>query len=163
MRVRTGPKLPEDRVPSPEWEAGEGLLEQGGQPGFGLSKAEIKGVCWPEEAALAPWPFGEQRAGGGGKNPQTLILKAWSLESQLPHWRDVRNAHSLPRWLCNQEPACQCRRHERHGFDPWVGKIPWRRAWQPTPVFLPGESPGQRNLAGCSPWGRRESDPTEAT
>ena len=40
-------------------------------------------------------------------------------------------------------------------FDPWVGKIPWRRAWQPTPVFLPGESRGQRTLAGYSPWGRR--------
>ena len=37
-------------------------------------------------------------------------------------------------------------------FSPWVGKIPWRRAWQPTPVFLPGESHGQRSLAGCSPW-----------
>ena len=37
------------------------------------------------------------------------------------------------------------------GFDPWVGKIPWRRAWQPTPVFLPGESHGQRSLAGYSP------------
>ena len=40
-----------------------------------------------------------------------------------------------------KEPACQRRRHKRHGFNPWVGKIPWRRAWQPTPVFLPGESP----------------------
>ena len=43
-------------------------------------------------------------------------------------------------------------------FDPWVGKIPWRRAWQPTPVFLPGESHGQRSLVGYSPWGHRESD-----
>ena len=42
-----------------------------------------------------------------------------------------------------------------------VGKIPWRRAWQPTPVFLPGESRGQRSLAGYSPWGRKESDTTE--
>ena len=49
----------------------------------------------------------------------------------------------------------------RPGFDRWVRKIPWRRAWQPTPVFLPGESHGQRILAGYSPWGRRESDPTE--
>ena len=38
-------------------------------------------------------------------------------------------------------------------FDPWVGKIPWRRDWQPTPVFLPGESHGHRSLAGCSPQG----------
>ena len=47
-----------------------------------------------------------------------------------------------------KEPACQCRRHERHKFNPWVGKIPWKRAWQPIPVFLPGESHGQRSLVG---------------
>ena len=46
-------------------------------------------------------------------------------------------------------------------FDPRVRKIPWRRVWQPTPVFLPGESPGHRSLAGYSPWGCRESDITE--
>ena len=49
----------------------------------------------------------------------------------------------------------QCRRHR---FDPWVRKMPWRRAWQPTPVFLPGESHGQRSLAGYSPWDHKESD-----
>ena len=49
----------------------------------------------------------------------------------------------------------------RPGFNPWVGKIPWRREWQPTPVFLPGESHGWRSLAGYSPWGRKELDPTE--
>ena len=47
-----------------------------------------------------------------------------------------------------KEPTCPCRRHKRCAFDPWVGKIPWRRAWQPTPVFLPGESHGQRSLVG---------------
>ena len=45
-----------------------------------------------------------------------------------------------------RELACQFRRHKRQGFDPWVWKIPWKKAWQPTPVFLPGESHGQRNL-----------------
>ena len=49
------------------------------------------------------------------------------------------------------------------GFNPWVGKIPWRRKWQPTPVPLPGKSHGQRSLVGYSPWGRKESDPTEET
>ena len=44
-----------------------------------------------------------------------------------------------------------------------MGKIPWRRTWQPTPAFLPGEFHGQRSLAGYSPWGRKESDMTEAT
>ena len=49
----------------------------------------------------------------------------------------------------------------RPGFDPWVGKIPWRKKWQPTPVLLPEKSHGQRSLVGCSPWGCRESDTTE--
>ena len=46
-------------------------------------------------------------------------------------------------------------------FNPWVGKIPWRREWLSIPVFLPGESHGQRNLAGYSPWGHKELDTTE--
>ena len=45
-----------------------------------------------------------------------------------------------------KEPTCQCRRYKSHRFDPWVGKIPWRRKWQSTPIFLPGESHGQRSL-----------------
>ena len=53
----------------------------------------------------------------------------------------------LPRRLSGKESACQCRRHR---LDPWVRKIPWERKWQPTPVFVPGESHGQRILAGCS-------------
>ena len=54
-----------------------------------------------------------------------------------------------------KEPACQGRRSKRCRFDPWVGKIPWRRAWQPAPVFLPGESHGQRSRTGYSPQGHR--------
>ena len=58
----------------------------------------------------------------------------------------------LPRWLSNKEPACQCWRHRRHVYDPWVRKIHCRRKWQPTPVFLPGKSHGQRSMVGYSPW-----------
>ena len=47
------------------------------------------------------------------------------------------------------------------GFDPWVGKTPWRRKWQPTPVFLPGESHGRRSLEGYSPRGPKELNTTE--
>ena len=47
--------------------------------------------------------------------------------------------------------------------DPWLGKIPWRRVWQPTPVLLPGKLTGQRSLADYSPWGCKESDMTEHT
>ena len=50
-----------------------------------------------------------------------------------------------------KEPTCQCRRLKRYWVDPWIGKIPWRRAWKPTPVVLPRESLGQRSLAGYSP------------
>ena len=59
------------------------------------------------------------------------------------------------------EVICQCSRHKRSKFDPWVGKIPCRREWQPTPVFLPGEFHGQRSLAGYSQWDLIESDTTE--
>ena len=60
--------------------------------------------------------------------------------------------YELPRWFSGKETACQCK---RHGFDPWVRKIPWRREWLPTPIFLPGEFHGQRSLAGYSPWGHK--------
>ena len=52
----------------------------------------------------------------------------------------------------DKESTCHWRRCKIHGFDPWVCKIPWRRKWQHTPVFLPGESRGQKNMAGHSPW-----------
>ena len=68
--------------------------------------------------------------------------------------------YGLPRWLSGKEPTCQCRRHRRPEFDPWVGKIPWRKKWQPTPVFVPGESRSQRSLVGYSPWGHKELDTT---
>ena len=63
-----------------------------------------------------------------------------------------------------KESACQCRTHRTRRVNPWVRKIQedsWRRKWQPTPVFLPEESHGQRALAGYSPWGRKELDTTK--
>ena len=60
----------------------------------------------------------------------------------------------------DKESSCQCRRHKRHRFNPWVGKIPWRRVWQPTPVLLPGKSHGQRSLVDYSSQDHRESDTT---
>ena len=67
----------------------------------------------------------------------------------------------FPGSASGKDPACQCRGHKRWGFDPWLGKIPWRRSWQPTPIFLPGESHGQRSLVGYHPWGHIESDMPE--
>ena len=68
----------------------------------------------------------------------------------------VEGGASLVAQMVRHLPAMQ-----EPGFDPWVGKIPWRRRWQPTPIFLPGESHGQRSLAGYNPWGHRELDTTE--
>ena len=65
------------------------------------------------------------------------------------------------RWPRGKESTCQCRKHRKHGLDPWVGKIPWRKEGLPTPVFLAGEFHGQRSLAGYSPWGCREPDMTK--
>ena len=63
-------------------------------------------------------------------------------------------------WCSGKESASQYRGLR---IDPWVGKIPWRREGHPSPVFLPGESHEQRSLAGCSPWGHKESGTTEHT
>ena len=65
----------------------------------------------------------------------------------------------FPGGASGKEPTCQWKRHERCGFHPWVGKIPWRRKWQLTPVLLSGKSFGRRSLAGYSPWGCREYIP----
>ena len=56
------------------------------------------------------------------------------MKSKIWHKR----TYGFPGGASGKEPTCQCRGHKRPGFDPWVGKIPWKRAWQPTPVFLPG-------------------------
>ena len=68
-----------------------------------------------------------------------------------------------PWWLRGKTICLQHRSYRRHEFDSWIGMIPWRRAWQPTPVFLRGESHGQRSLEDYSPWGHKELDTTEAT
>ena len=69
-----------------------------------------------------------------------------------------KGSHGLPWWLRRQSVYLQCGRPR---FDPWVGKIPWRRKWQSTPVFMPGKSHRGRSLVGYSPWGHKESDTTE--
>ena len=60
-----------------------------------------------------------------------------------------------------KESACQCRRHKRRGYNPWVGKILWRRKWQPTLVFLPRKFHGQKSLVGHNPQGHKVLDKTQ--
>ena len=78
----------------------------------------------------------------------------------ITNLKSVVEKSGFPSGTSGKEPACHCRRHKRHGFDLWARKIPRRRAWQPTPVFLSGESHAQRSLAGYSPWGCKELDTT---
>ena len=68
-----------------------------------------------------------------------------------PSSSQKRSQTLILRGSSGKESTCQCRRPKRHGFDSWVGMIPWRRAWQPTPVFLPGQSHEQRGVVGYSP------------
>ena len=70
---------------------------------------------------------------------------------------------AFPGSSVGKESACRAGDVGDSGSFPWFRKIPWRRARQPTPVFLPGELHGQRSLAGCSPQGGKESDTSEAT
>ena len=70
------------------------------------------------------------------------------------------NSLDFPGGANGKEPACPCKRHKRQELDPWVGKIPWRKAWEPTLVFLPGNFDGQRNLVAYGPWGHKDLDTT---
>ena len=79
----------------------------------------------------------------------------------FPTYKWVFDHHGCPKWRSGKESACPRRRCRRPGFDPWVRMIPWRRNWQPSPVFLPGKSHGQWSLAGYSPSGLKETDTTE--
>ena len=164
-----------------------GTGEPGGLPSMGShrvghdwSDLAVREVIIPLYIATASslkcnWPYFQEVTGNSkgvpahltGINPfNSTIL--WGRYYYYPHYTQedgVQGGWRLEQgWeggASGKEPAGQGRRHERHGFDPWVRKIPWRRKWQPTPVFLSGEFHRQRNLAGCSPWGRKESDTTE--
>ena len=98
-------------------------------------------VCpsWESQApGLSVWP-GKERWGLAG------FQNGWLCFGYAEFERSVRNRGFLG-GASGKEPAYKCRRYKRHGFDPWVRKILWRREWQPTPVFLPGklwaEEPG---------------------
>ena len=89
---------------------------------------------------------------------------------KTPHFqcRDAGGMGLIPgdgtnKWLSGKESTCQCRRCKRHRINPWVGNIPRRRKWQPTPAFLPENFHGQRSLAGYSPWSCKEWNMTKHT
>ena len=88
----------------------------------------------------------------GRRNHQTCVIT--DLSSSI-------NSQGLKGFPGGSEVKAVCPQCGRPGFNPWVRKIPWRRKWQPTPVFLPGESRGRRSLVGYGPWGHKETDMTE--
>ena len=83
---------------------------------------------------------------------QPKRLSSSSLLHRTPrNFKDLKNLFGLPGWLSDKESTCQA--GDMSSFHPWVEKFPWRRKWQPTPLFLPEISHGQRSPAGYSPWG----------
>ena len=91
---------------------------------------------------------------------QHLLFSFFFLNNNHPRRYEVVSHYSFGLHLAQRVKRLSAMQ-ERPGFDLWVGKIPWRRKWQPTPVLLPGKSHGRRSLVGYSPWGRKESDTTE--
>ena len=85
--------------------------------------------------------------------------KRGNVNNSKPVYRNM----GFPGGTNGKEPVCQCSRHKRHKFDPWVKKIHWRGPWKSTPVFLPEESHGQRNLSSYGPHHCKQSYVTEAT
>ena len=113
-----------------------------------------------------------ERCGLCPRNDKKTGVEIWEHIVNDSYWGKVElshvyiplNSHCLINQLwgfpSGKESACQCR-SRRPRFNPWVRKTPWRRAWQPTPVLLPGKFHGQRRLVGYIPWGRREANMTE--
>ena len=100
----------------------------------------------------------------GIKPKSVLDLEISLLTDLIPHLEPAAMfsfhpvSSGVPWWLTEQRICLQCRKPR---LNPWVRKTPWRKVWQPTPVFLPREFHGQRGLVGYSPWGHKESDTTE--
>ena len=86
-----------------------------------------------------------------------FLTSAYIFFYKLSFWPQ----QGLPRSPGSKESICQCRRHRRLGFDPWVGRTPWHRKWQPSPTFLPGNPYGRRSLVSHSPGRGQKSDTAE--
>ena len=115
-----------------------------------------KGVAKDEIVRYHHWLNGHgfEQTQRSRRSGEPGMLQSMGLERAGHNLATEQNVKSgLAWWLSDKESPCQCR---RHWLDPWVRKIPWRRKWQRTPVFLPGKSHGQRSLAGYSPWGLRK-------
>ena len=99
----------------------------------------------------------------GRRTPRTQLALILLFKPERIIFIGSIGIQGFPRDSDGKESTCQCKRRKRRGFNSWVRKIPWWRAWQPTLVFLPGKSYGQRSLVGYSPWGHQPSDMREHT
>ena len=120
-------------------------------------KKTLRNKMFAEQAKAKRFQFAFQNFGDAQDLTQTAKKGRGSTELQAICIRTLgslvflsHQIHGTPDGSSGKEHTCQCKRYKRCSFDPWVGKIPWRRQWQSTSVFLPGESHGQRSLAGYS-------------
>ena len=131
-------------------------------------------LCWKTTRLPHPWDSPGKNTGVGchfllqcikvkvkSLSRVRLLATPWTAAYQTPpsmgfsrqeYWSGLP-LPSPPGGASGKESACQCSRHKRLRFYPWVRKIPWSRKWQPTPVLLPGKFHGRRSLVGYSPWG----------
>ena len=93
--------------------------------------------------------------------PLTVSNRAYVLGQNLTTKEELMVTHLPVIYSLVAQTVSVCLQCGRPSFDPQVGKIPWRRKWQPTPILLLRKFHGWRSLVGCSPWGRKESDTTE--
>ena len=104
-----------------------------------------------ETKNLRPMRPTELESGARFPGGSCLYVSVGSAGRRIFEAGKLEGMRDFPDGASDKEPACQCRRPKRLRFDPWVGKVRWRRTCQPTPVFLPGESYGERSLSGYSP------------
>ena len=148
------------------WRAWE-LAELGGVHWLLIWNDNSKGLSLLTVHCLLMWTMRLRLLcvwGGGAASGRNTTHKSESVIWTIPIFNLMcyTTIEHFPGGASGQEPTCQCRRLKRHGFNSWIGKIPWRREWGPTPVFVPGQHHGQ-SLAGYSPRGRKQLDTTEAT
>ena len=125
---------------------------------------QMRSPCWAHAHMSWGWdpsPGEGVQKGCSWEGPDPVARPPPSVAPRFSQSMDSWTA--FPDGASGKESACQCRRRKRHGFNPWVGKMPWSREWQSIPLSLPGESHGQRSLVGYSPWGLKEPDTTEGT
>ena len=118
----------------------------------------FQGCRWLTSQCTLLWWSGRQR-GSKFSCDSNSIHKGFILRaSSNPNYLLITITLGLPRGHNSKESACQCRRHKRPSISPWVGKSPWRRKWQPIPVFLPEKFRGQRSLVGYGPWSHKSQN-----